>query len=475
MATFEQITSELQQQTDADLIQHQEEEHRNQARLLNWFNDLKLTKKFSVIFGAFGVSLVVFCVVLGVGLTQIHSRYLVASQIEDTQIYAAELRGAVGEVRYSSVRFIVAKEQAALDRAATAFEAAEAEIAQIEERIDANLPSQSSEVDQVAESLIAYRNKFEEVRANLSANSEREANVELAYELSQAGDALFAQIGSLQSSLKVAVDEYEQTGLNKFYALMGTVTFLLIVSLVLLVGGFRFLMGDFARKFREITDGMNALTQGSRDFHIAGSNRKDEIGEMLRAMVMFKMANRTLRKWAEEREEKAEADLKEQAETQRQQQQLEAQKKADIADLAAQFERSIGDVVSGVAAASSQLQNTASAMAETAGESTRQTNEVATSIEEANAGATYVHWRDQPSGRIISRTCKTGYRNGQRSRPDDFGSIGISRASGRDRRTHSHNCTAHQSLGAQRLDRSSARRRSRTRVRGCSVSRHCAP
>jgi len=171
---------------------------------------------------------------------------------------------------------------------------------------------------------------------------------------------------------------------------------------------------------------MNALTQGSRDFHIAGSNRKDEIGEMLRAMVMFKMANRTLRKWAEEREEKAEADLKEQAETQRQQQQLEAQKKADIADLAAQFERSIGDVVSGVAAASSQLQNTASAMAETAGD---------------------VHWRDQPSGRIISRTCKTGYRNGQRSRPDDFGSIGISRASGRDRRTHSHNCTAHQSLG----------------------------
>lgn len=388
MATFEDITNELQLQSDADLVQDEQSEQDNRSRLLRWFHDLKLVHKFRTVFGAFGVSLIAFSVVLGIGLARIHSNYLIAAQVEETQINAADLRGAIGEVRYSSVRFIVAKEQAALDRATTALGAAEAEIAQIEETIDAHLPSQSSEVEQVAKSLIAYRNTFEEVQANLSANSQREPSTELAYDLSQAGDALFAQIGSLQSSLKVAIDEYEQTGLNKFYALMGTLAFLLIVSLALLVGGFRFLIADFARKIREITDGMNALTEGSREFRITGSNRKDEIGEMLRAMAMFKTANRTLRKWAEEREEKAEADLKQQAEAERQRAELEAKKQAEFSDLAAQFERSIGDVVSGVAAASSQLQNTASAMVETAGESTRQTSEVAISIEEANAGAT---------------------------------------------------------------------------------------
>lgn len=388
MATYDQISNELQQQTDADLIQYQQAEHRDRSRLLRWFNDLKLAKKFSTIFGAFGISLLAVILVLGIGLTQIHSRYMVSAQIEDAELHAADLRTAVGEVRYSSVRFLLGEEQAAITRANKAIAGAESELSKIENILDAHLPSQSSEVEKVAERLIAYRNKFEEVRASLNVNSERAANTSLAYELSQAGDALFSQTSSLQSSLGAAVDDFEQAGLDMFYSLMMTVAFLLLISLAVLAGGFRFLIRDFARKIREITDGMIALTEGSREVQIFGSKRKDEIGEMLRAMVMFKVANQTLRKWAKERQEKAEADLQQQTESAREREELEAKKQAELSDLAAQFERSIGDVISGVAAASSQLQNTATAMADTAGESTRQTSEVATSIEEANAGAT---------------------------------------------------------------------------------------
>lgn len=388
MATYDQISNELQQQTDADLIQYQQAEHRDRSRLLRWFNDLKLAKKFSAIFGAFGISLLAVILVLGIGLTQIHSRYMVSAQIEDAELHAADLRAAVGEVRYSSVRFLLGEEQAALTRANKAIAGAESELSKIENTLDAHLPSQSSEVEKVAERLIAYRNKFEEVRASLNVNSERAANTSLAYELSQAGDALFSQTSSLQSSLGAAVDDFEQAGLDMFYSLMMTVAFLLLISLAVLAGGFRFLIRDFARKIREITDGMIALTEGSREVQIFGSKRKDEIGEMLRAMVMFKVANQTLRKWAKERQEKAEADLQQQTEAAREREELEAKKQAELSDLAAQFERSIGDVISGVAAASSQLQNTATAMADTAGESTRQTSEVAASIEEANAGAT---------------------------------------------------------------------------------------
>ena len=59
-----------------------------------------------------------------------------------------------------------------------------------------------------------------------------------------------------------------------------------------------------------------------------------------------------------------------------------------MAELADQFERSVGEVVSGVAAAATQLQITASTMAGSAEESAHQTAEVVKSMDEANAGAT---------------------------------------------------------------------------------------
>ena len=63
-------------------------------------------------------------------------------------------------------------------------------------------------------------------------------------------------------------------------------------------------------------------------------------------------------------------------------------KAALLDEVARQFERTVGEVVNGVAAASSQLHTTATRMASSAEEASRRTGEVALSMEEANAGAT---------------------------------------------------------------------------------------
>ncbi len=388
MLTFEEVTAKLQEEAKTNLAAHSEEDARSKWAPIRWFNDLKLSKKFSTIFGTFAISLIAVSLVLGVGLTQIYNRFMVSTEIQDAVLQSADLRATIGEARYSSVRFIFGEEEAALDRVNKELGEAEAKAKTIERTVDAHLPMQSVEVDKTTNQLNTYRSKFEELRASLARNGADEGSVSLAYELSREGDALFAQTESLESALISSAGNFESEGLSFFYTLMTWVAVLLFLSLTILVIGFRFLLRDFTAKIQEITDGMQKLTNGAFDFEITGTERKDELGEMLRAMVQFQYGNMTLKKWSKERAEKAEKELELQEKAQREREELEAKKDAELADLAAQFERTVGEVVSGVAAASSQLQSTAIAMAESADESTRQTNDVATSMEEANAGAT---------------------------------------------------------------------------------------
>jgi methyl-accepting chemotaxis protein len=125
---------------------------------------------------------------------------------------------------------------------------------------------------------------------------------------------------------------------------------------------------------------MARLAKGDRHFEIDGIERKDEVGEMLRAIALFKKANIRLEQWAAERAERANVELA-------QQERAQAEQRRALGELANQLERTVGDVVSGVAAASSQLRGTAGTMAGAAEEATTRTGQVVQSMAEANAGA----------------------------------------------------------------------------------------
>ncbi|MEL6488128.1 MAG: methyl-accepting chemotaxis protein, partial [Pseudomonadota bacterium] len=149
-----------------------------------------------------------------------------------------------------------------------------------------------------------------------------------------------------------------------------------------------YLSRDLVKKVREIKSGMNRLANGDRKFDIEGDDRKDEIGEMLRALAKFKRANRQLELWARERSEHAEQEIRAEQERAREREEAEAHRVALIADVANSFERTVGEVVGKVTAASSELHTTATRMAETADQAAGRTEELTENMADANAGAT---------------------------------------------------------------------------------------
>jgi len=133
---------------------------------------------------------------------------------------------------------------------------------------------------------------------------------------------------------------------------------------------------------------MTRLARGERDIDITGDSRKDEIGEMASAMHVFQRAAAQLERLSQERAQKAQTELDAQAHLQKEQEDARIERERALSDVADQFERTVGEVVSGVAEASTQLQTTSRMMAQTAEESSTRAGEVSASMADANSGAT---------------------------------------------------------------------------------------
>lgn len=382
MSAIEDIAKQLQAETELDLALLAEPATAPRFRLKAWFHDQPLAGKIRAVFGSFLVTVVAMSLVLGIGLSELYARYYKHAEVQQAVLASAEMRGTSGEFRYNAVRYIFGGEQAALERQRQSYSEAKAQLQQISDIAARRVPEFAPRLDAIGTGFAAYDAKFEELRASLASQGQRSpTTIKLAYELSAQGDALFNQTTNLESDLLRASRVIEQAGLDYFFRMIAVFAIVTLIAAMIMVAGLRYLTRDFASKVAEVTSGMTRLANGDRHFEIDGIERRDEIGEMLRALTLFKRANVKLEQWAKERAERATAELEER-------ERIRTEKAQVLREFAEQFERSVGDVVGGVAAASSQLQTTATTMARSAEESTRQTAIVARSMEEANAGAT---------------------------------------------------------------------------------------
>jgi methyl-accepting chemotaxis protein len=119
-----------------------------------------------------------------------------------------------------------------------------------------------------------------------------------------------------------------------------------------------------------VSAAMLELAEGNREVEVPETGRDDEIGDMARALEVIKRAANKFDKLRSERDEE------------------HNRQSSVLRELADKFERTIGDVVGGVASASSQLQLTASSMASAAEQASLQTSEVSSNLGEASAGVT---------------------------------------------------------------------------------------
>jgi methyl-accepting chemotaxis protein len=350
-----------------------------------WFRDLSLSRKINTVFGTFFGVGVLMVLVLGLGLGELWNRYSASARVQETLVAAGQLHSTAGEVRYHSVRAIYDRGSPVREAQRRSASALLSQLTAIEAAVDQEAPELAPRVDAIRTELTRFDNAFDKAADRVRGGGDANA---LAGEVAGQGDAVMAASGALAADIAARGAAQEARGISYFFNMILILGALAAIGAGVLLLGLGYLSRDFSRKLMEITGAMTGLADGDRNFEIEGADRQDEIGAMVRALDLFKRASKRLEMWARERSEKAEQELQLQQERERERIEAEAKRAALLDDVARQFERTVGDVVSGVAAASSQLHTTASRMAQSAEEASRRTGEVASSMEEANAGAT---------------------------------------------------------------------------------------
>ncbi len=352
------------------------------------FRNLPMAVKTRSILGAFFAVLVLTVTVATIGMGSVYSRYQDSAKLTQAMTASIDVRSKMGDVRYHAVRYILAGEPSSAETLSETLSEARLEVAQVRDRVetvDSDLTGQLAELDT---SIASYGQKFEELRQSL-ANSGRSARAtEIAQQLAVAGEQVYDEALAFENSLAELRRQDEQVGLSYFFNLVYLVIALVTLAFVFLIGGLRYLSTDLGSKFSEIGDGMNKLAQGNADFEIEGADRADEIGDMVRALEVFKRANGRLIRNAKEREERHKIEQEQEAERQREKEAREAEAREMLHQLANRFERNVGEIVGGVAAASTQLKSTAGSMATAADQSSDQSSIVARFMSEASNGVT---------------------------------------------------------------------------------------
>ncbi len=145
-----------------------------------------------------------------------------------------------------------------------------------------------------------------------------------------------------------------------------------------------------------MTDTMTHLADGNKAVDVPALDRKDEVGQMAKAVQVFK-------------DNMIKAD--DLAEAQKREQAAKEERAKRVNALTADFDTKIGNVVQAVSAQAVQMENSAQTLTATAEESTKQASTVAAGLgtgfgQCADGGlgdgrTQFLHRRDQPSGGAV--------------------------------------------------------------------------
>ena len=143
-----------------------------------------------------------------------------------------------------------------------------------------------------------------------------------------------------------------------------------ILAMGVAAGAWWFTRQTVVRPLTAIERRMGELARGNAEVDIPYTDRHDEIGDMARALQVFKTNAERIKRLAGEQQEAEARAL--------------AERQAAMHKLAGDFEASVGGIVQAVAASAAQLESSARAMSATAEATTGETNAVANSLDAAS-------------------------------------------------------------------------------------------
>ena len=338
------------------------------VRKRNWFERQSIVMKMRVIISVFlALSLLIATAGWFVLSRVQHSAQHLARLNVSAQLVsdaASTIAGAFSlesrdESRLKATRSLLGEANDKLAKARLGLEEADPELVLAFDRLDRNLA---------------------DLTAKLGANdlqSSQADGVRLAGEAIAVKDSLATRAAAIQRESESFI----------FWSEIATIIFALVAAIngALALG---FARRDITRPLEGMTKAMLRLADGDKDITVTGTDQTNEIGDMARSLETFRRGYLKLDRMRAEAAEAAKAEVERQKEIRRDREEMQARRTRELLQIADNFEQTVGDVVSGVAAASSQLQLTASSMAAAAEQSVTQIGEVSSAMNEASAGVT---------------------------------------------------------------------------------------
>ncbi|HZH27750.1 MAG TPA: methyl-accepting chemotaxis protein [Azospirillaceae bacterium] len=226
-------------------------------------------------------------------------------------------------------------------------------------------PEQQAMVTEATEAFQRYREGFAAKRAAVI-----EAETLVQKRLNPAGATVDEAADAIGEALR---RDQEDLGSKADAAIAWTQWFVLVFGIVatLLAAVSSWLIGRSIRlPILAITEVMRRLAGGDRAVEVPSRTAKDEVGDMARAVEVFKQNAIEAERLAAEQEREREAK--------------EARARA-VEELIARFEGAVGDVLRSVGNAAGQLDKTAEGMSAVAEEASRQAAATAVAAEETSA------------------------------------------------------------------------------------------
>ncbi|MEM8724427.1 MAG: HAMP domain-containing protein, partial [Pseudomonadota bacterium] len=385
MTAIQEIAADLAAEEAVERAGISSDQETNRSGPMGWFAALTIGQKIRVFFVTnltfallAGLFVVFGFVKLGQGSESVESAH--------RNVIAAErLLFDLSEAQRHTEMFLAEgrdeRASAALDR----LDRAEAKVAPLRAMVRETNPAARDKLGSISENIAQLRSAIAAFDPRTVSTDARAASTKsVAANGGLVLDAALEVAGSLGED-EAAIAETES---DLIWMLLSIWIGLTVTLTILTLIADRYLHRTVSVSLRELTTQMSKLASGDKDATIPGKDRLDEIGEMARAMVVFHRTGTRLERLSRERAERANAELEEQTRSQAEREEARLERDRALQDVADQFERTVGEVVSSVAAASSQLHSTSGSMAETAEKASARTSEVSQSMGEANRGAT---------------------------------------------------------------------------------------
>jgi methyl-accepting chemotaxis protein len=278
---------------------------------------------------------------------------------------AAALETKVLLVRVANWRFLATRDAKGRETFSTNAGKATQQIAELEKAgLPANLATQLAAVKSYIEK---YASAFDKTSTNLLLGDELYYKAVAPLSVSAIGqiDDVTVAIGKAFATTTSDTSGLIQSTETLQEMVAGAATLLGLLIAFLIARG-------ITRPLGGLTAGMRELAGGNFGVILPGIERKDEVGDMARAVETFKV----------KAEEKARDEV---AAKVRQDQIAAEQRKADMHRLAGEFESAVGEIIETVSSASTELEAAATTLTQTAEGTQRLAINVSTASEEASA------------------------------------------------------------------------------------------